>query len=441
MICILRIFLCAALSPIFWVPYCKLQCSYRVCLLNTVSSGLHLQLYLHIAGFLVQEESIDRQENTGTSKQSIPGQTINIYTKSWSNPNFIPDKGQTSINSIDNEAIYKVLQPYIPQITQIVKDNRNQDEFNKLYPNQPTNKEPMLQWIFFRKYAPTAQRNSLKHHVDTNINTVNIELSNDYVGGGLFIIKQFSSNNSIANEYYEEKSGYEWINTIKRVNTSDIIFPELHAGDAIFYDYSVRHGVAPIESGIRYSMAFFYDWVKESLDVDIRSYLSDIELDFVLVYEAELGREKFSMLFEKITTEIITYEACEGDIIHVYKSGTNELVTKIEIKRDQHYYKISDETESDPNEFGIKLHNQLDIDLDIVLSYDAAQQRKVWKDLYLDVTPDEEIIYHAYDGDILQVFIAKTDEEVAKLVINRDQYLYPIQQGQMKDTAGDSEEL
>ena len=84
------------------------------------------------------------------------------------------------------------------------------------------------------------------------------------------------------------------------------------------------------------------------------------------------------------------------------------------------------------------MHNQLDIDLDIVLSYDAAQQRKVWKDLYLDVTPEEEIIYHAYDGDVLQVFIAKTDEEIAKLVINRNQYLYPIQR---KDTTVGSEEL
>lgn len=421
----------------FYHRYCALYISqYQPLLFYLQQQYAH-----HLAGFLVQEESIDRQEHTDTSKKSIPGQTINIYTKSWSNPNFIPDKGATSINSIDNESIYKVLQPYIPQITQIVKDNRNLDEFNKLYPNQP-NKEPMLQWIFFRKYSPTAQRNSLKHHVDTNINTVNIELSNDYVGGGLFIIKQFSSNNSIAEDYYEEKSGYEWINTIKRVNTSDIVFPELHAGDAIFYDYTVRHGVAPIESGIRYSVAFFYDWVKESLDVDIRSYLHDIELDFVLVYDAELDMDdKFSMLFEKITTEIITYEACEGDIIHVYKSGTEELVSKIEIKRDQHYYKISDELDSDPNEFGIKLHNQLDIDLDIVLSYDAAQQRTVQRDLYLDVTPQEEIIYHAYNGDVLQVFIAETDEEVAKLVINRDQYLYPIQQRQMEDTAVDSEEL
>ena len=217
----------------------------------------------------------------------------------------------------------------------------------------------------------------------------------------------------------------------------------MHAGDAIFYDYSVRHGVAPIESGIRYSMAFFYDWVKESLDVDIRSYLNDIELDFVLVYDAELDKTKFSMLFQKITTEIITYEACEGDVIHVYKSGTEELVTKIEIKRDQHYYKISDELESneDPNEFGIKLHNQLDIDLDIVLSYDAAQRRTVQRDLYLDVTPQEEIIYHSYEGDILQIFIAKTDEEITKLVINRDHYLYPIQERQVKDTTVGSEEL
>jgi len=54
---------------------------------------------------------------------------------------------------------------------------------------------------------------------------------------------------------------YEWVDTIKRENTTELSFPELHAGDAIFYNYTVEHGVAPVESGKRYSMAFFFDRV------------------------------------------------------------------------------------------------------------------------------------------------------------------------------------
>ena len=51
-----------------------------------------------------------------------------------------------------------------------------------VYPDDP-DREPVLDWIFFRKYSPEDERNSLQHHHDTNMNTVNIELSNDYTGG------------------------------------------------------------------------------------------------------------------------------------------------------------------------------------------------------------------------------------------------------------------
>ena len=39
-------------------------------------------------------------------------------------------------------------------------------------------------------------------------------------------------------------NGYEWTDSVKRENTSNIVFPNLHAGDAIFYNYTVEHAVA-----------------------------------------------------------------------------------------------------------------------------------------------------------------------------------------------------
>lgn len=85
------------------------------------------------------------------------------------------------------------------------------------------------------------------------MSTVNIELSNDYEGGGIFWIKPSADTGEIADEYYD---GYKWIDSVKRENTTDIVFPDLHAGDAIFYNYTVRHGVAPVENGTRVSPYF-----------------------------------------------------------------------------------------------------------------------------------------------------------------------------------------
>ena len=115
----------------------------------------------------------------------------------------------------------------IPKITDIVKVNRHKAAFAEYYPDEP-DREPVLNWVFFRKYSPNDERNSLKHHMDTNMNTVNIELSDDYTGGGLFYIKPSASTGLIPDEYYE--GGYNWIDSLRRENTSDIIFPDLHAG-------------------------------------------------------------------------------------------------------------------------------------------------------------------------------------------------------------------
>ena len=78
------------------------------------------------------------------------------------------------------------------------------------------------------------------------MNTVNIELADDYEGGGLFYIRP------AAWQKYSTM-GYEWIDNVKRENTSELVFPDLGAGDAIFYNYTVFHGIAPVEVGARVS--------------------------------------------------------------------------------------------------------------------------------------------------------------------------------------------
>lgn len=192
------------------------------------------------------------KDQNDPNKKFVPSQTIDVYLRGWREPDLpIPETGP--VIKIGDEDTWNLLQPWVPKITQIVKDHRNKEEFNEFYPDEP-DREPELNWVFFRKYSPNDKRNSLDQHVDTNMNTVNIELNDDFVGGGLFYIKPSAETGEIADEYY---AGYEWTNTVKRENTTDIVFPDLHSGDAIFYNYTVRHGVAPLDSGTRVSPFIF----------------------------------------------------------------------------------------------------------------------------------------------------------------------------------------
>lgn len=188
-------------------------------------------------------------EQSDPNERFVPSQTIDVYAKGWAEPG-VPEPEAGHVVKIEHEQIWDLLRPAIPRITEIVKAGRDDEAFGEFYPDNP-GREPELNWVFFRKYSPDDARNSLNQHVDTNMNTVNVELNDDYEGGGLFYIKPSASTGEIADKYYE--GGYSWIDTIRRENTSDIVFPDLRAGDAIFYNYTVRHGVAPVESGTRVS--------------------------------------------------------------------------------------------------------------------------------------------------------------------------------------------
>lgn len=187
------------------------------------------------------------------------------------------------------------------------------------------------------------------------MNTVNIELSDRYEGGGLFYIKPLASTGEIPEEY----GGNDWIDSVKRENTSDILFPDLRAGNAIFYNYTVEHGVAPIESGTRYSMAFFFDidnpGVRDDFDsddskdedenefeVEIQNNIPDVELDIVLVYDVITRISTWKRIFDKVLPdERAIYFAYEGDLLRAFVAGTETVVSDIEIKRDQYMYTIS----------------------------------------------------------------------------------------------------
>jgi len=418
------------------------------------------------SGFLVMEveESIDEDDSNddgdNPSKKVIPAQQIDIYDKGThpSDAEYHNDNDNVGIETIENESIYNVLQSWIPTITDIVKTKRhNEEEFNEYHTNKELPykaKEPDLNWIFFRKYSPNTERNSLSLHHDTNRNTVTIELNDDYVGGGFFYLKPLANttageeemDDDIRSDYYER----DWVESLKRANTSDIIFPDLHTGDAVFYNYTVHHGIAPIQSGTRYSMVFFFDMdnpaVREDFEddddgvnnsqdeggftVELHNDLPDMKLNWVLVYDAaEKKKVREIQSGQMAPGGASIYHAHDGDILVALVEGTEETVSKIEIRRDQSVYKANEMGFSPKSKgvaFDVELHNGLpDIALDLALVYDAAREKGVW-DVFDKVTPGESTRYYAYEGDRLWAMIESTDEAVSEIEIRRNQSLYTI---------------
>lgn len=404
------------------------------------------------AGFLVQEESIDKREQKDSEQKYIPSQTIDVFDDQV--------KGQEPV--IEAPDIWALLQPWIPKLAQIVKDNRNWEGFRKFYPNDP-DREPKLDWIFFRKYSPDDERNSLKTHNDDNMNTVNIELSSDYEGGGLFYIKPLASTGEIDDKYHVY--GYDMIDSVKRENTSDFVFPNLQAGDAVFYNYTVIHGVAPIESGTRYSMAFFFDMdnpavrldededdeeeilMEEEFEVAIRNELTNLKLDIFLVHDADGAREDKEKMYSSVRPrEVVHYISLEGDLLQAVISGTDHVVSEIYAKPDKPSFIISQEDvdtlplnirnatyefddegdEWEDEEFEVKLHNGLDKNVDILLVYDEAEGKAVKERVFGKVHPNRTSVYVGIEGDVLQAVVSGTGEFVSKIEIDRSQSLYTV---------------
>merc|ERR1711983_458381 len=184
----------------------------------------------------------------------------------------------------------------------------------------------------------------------------------------------------------KKKYGYKWIDSLKKENTSEIVFPDLRTGDVVFYNYTVEHAVAPVESGTGYSMAFFFDMDnpavrddfdseddgdeddededdededdeaeddeaeddedednkdednKEDFGIFLHNGLADNEIDIARVYETD-GHEMLRKVIRKLSPGAAAiYSAFQGDKLRALVSGTGTAVADFEVERNRRKY-------------------------------------------------------------------------------------------------------
>jgi len=237
------------------------------------------------------------------------------------------------------------------------------------FPNK-SDRVPQLGWVFFRKYSPDSDRKSLKLHVDSNMHTLNIALNHNFQGGGLFYVKPPSDQEE---ETYDDRpdiplryKNYNWLNTVERKNTSDIVFPMMEEGDVLIHNFTVWHAVAPIEVGVRYSFVLFYDMDNPAIQSDFESYeevkggggddddddyvipvtfyheIENVEIDLAFLDKsAEDDDEWLLMIEEKMPPFVkVELDSYEGHIFHALISGTDEIVSTYVVRDDQQLYTI-----------------------------------------------------------------------------------------------------
>jgi len=282
--------------------------------------------------------------------------------------------------TIRSPHIWAIIEPFVPHIAQLVKTQRDDNTlFQKHYPTDP-DRPPRLGWVFYRKYAPDTERNSLKPHYDTNFHTVNIALNDDFEGGGLFYLKpplslnrRFVDGDDAAPNVDEqpipdlktEHYHYDWVNSLSRRNTSDVVFPTMATGDCLIHDYTVWHAVAPLERGVRYSMVLFFDLDNPALDqfrdgvVDeedvtgmvlvamehgiIDCYGGMMDTDASVVWVEDERTDKYDTIEEDVRPNDITkIYTTVGAIFRVIELGTNygRVLGEITIRSDVFEYKF-----------------------------------------------------------------------------------------------------
>lgn len=288
-------------------------------------------------GFDVEAESIDDDE----PEYNVIGQSIEVFER---------DDGITS------PAIWQALLPWIPHLTQLVKNSIDKNTDNLYYPDEP-DRIPQLGWVFFRKYSPDAPRKSLKLHVDSNMHTLNIALNHDFEGGGLFYVKPPTGQEESPDHRPDIPHGYKsygWLNNLKRENTSDLVFPPLGTGDVLIHNFTVWHAVAPVEVGTRYSFVLFYDMDNPAVQDDfyyskdvfpVRFYheITDVKIDlaFVIIDEETGEEEDMDIMEEEMPPfEEAILETYEGHVFRALISGTETVVSEFVMRENRMRYTI-----------------------------------------------------------------------------------------------------
>lgn len=290
-------------------------------------------------GFTVDVESIDADE-----EHHSPSQSIEVFER---------DDGITS------PAIWAALEPWIPHLTELVKRSIDKRTDRLYYPDK-LDRTPHLGWVFFRKYSPSSDRKSLKIHVDSNMHTLNIALNghDDYEGGGVFYVKpprlQPAETPDGRPEIPVEYMSYDWLHTVKRENTSDLVFPALDGGDVLIHNFTVWHAVAPLKAGTRYSFVLFYDMdnpaIQEDFDHEEDEDALPVEfhngmpqhVDLAYVYETEEGEAGVDVIEENIPPlETVGLHSYPGHMFQALIHGTETPVCEFVIREEQTTYTIA----------------------------------------------------------------------------------------------------
>lgn len=197
-----------------------------------------------------------------------------------------------------------------------------------------------------------------RSHVDSNMHTLNIALNADFEGGGLFYVKppadQEEESHDDRPDIPIEYKNYEWLNELKRGNTSDLVFPPLGMGDVLIHNFTVWHAVAPIEAGTRYSFVLFYDMDNPAIQQDfihappdgeiaVTFYheMDSIDIDLAYVETNEAGEEEVIIMEEKMPPfKEVEMDSYEGHQFRALVSGTDSVLSEFVIDESRQRYTI-----------------------------------------------------------------------------------------------------
>lgn len=91
-----------------------------------------------------------------------------------------------------------------------------------------------------------------------------------------------------------------------------------------------------------------------------------------------------------------------------------------EVEADFDDSRDSGDGEEDEQAFDVKLKNQLETEVDIVLVL-KMREEEIWKRVLDNVRVNETVVNNAYEGDLIKVLKAGTDEVLQEYELKREQ--------------------
>ena len=283
-------------------------------------------------GFPLEADSIDSSEPNNKYSQAID----------------IVDYGK----GVLVESLWELIEPLIPTLTEIVQSTK-ESLWNL---ERAQSKIPTVDWIFMRKYAPSSERNMLKVHHDINMFTVNLFLSDEYEGGGLFYVRPPAglgyTESAPVPQIPDEWMTYHWLSTIQQKNTTITRFPNLNQGDVLIHNYTVWHAIAPLEAGLKYSLVFFFDMdnpdVQELLKKDVNATfintVSDGTIDLVWINTNNAVEEEVVIQENMEVGMEYPLQTNEDSIWRFIRREDKEVVAEFVVQIDQNEPYVSDGT-------------------------------------------------------------------------------------------------